>query len=97
MSDLRWIPIISGLAIFIRNDNLRKLTKSYARSYFKALQWENGLLHLDPKREQALLRGILLIQETLREPNIIIAIQDVEFSTSFILQKIQVGPSLGRS
>ena len=34
-----------------------------SRSYFKALQWKRGLLKLDEKQEQALLKSIVMIQE----------------------------------
>ena len=56
---------ISTGNIYSKDDNLCELTKIIikARSYFKAMQWNLGLLKLDNKREQALLRSILLVQE----------------------------------
>lgn len=58
---------VSTGSIYSKDMNLCKLTKIIikARSYFRALQWEKGLLQLDSKKEQALLRSILLIQENL--------------------------------
>lgn len=59
---------ISTGNIHKKDENLCRLTKIIirARSYFKALQWEKGLLRLDSKKEQALLRSILLIQECVK-------------------------------
>lgn len=56
---------ISTGNIYSKDDNLCELTKIIikARSYFKAMQWNMGILKLDDKREQALLRSILLVQE----------------------------------
>lgn len=56
---------ISTGNIYSKDYNLCELTKIIikARSYFKAMQWNMGILKLDEKREQALLRSILLIQE----------------------------------
>ncbi len=53
--------------IYSKDPNLCELTKIIikARSYFRALQWEKGQLHLTKVREQALLRSIKLIQENL--------------------------------
>lgn len=53
--------------IYKKDENLCNLTKIIlkARSYFKALQWNNGLLKVDGNAEQALLRSIILIQEEL--------------------------------
>lgn len=58
---------ISTGSIYSKDDNLCELTKIIlkARSYFKAKQWLAGQIKLNPKREQALLRSIVKIQENL--------------------------------
>lgn len=50
--------------IYSKDDNYCKLMKIIlkARSYFKAFQWKRGLLKLDERQEQALLKSIVLIQ-----------------------------------
>jgi len=53
--------------IYGRDPAFCKLSKIIikANSYFKAKQWELGLLSLDEYQEQELLKGIMMIQEQL--------------------------------
>ena len=55
---------ISTGNIYQRDMNLCRLSKIIlkARSYFKALQWERGLISMPNEIEQALLRSIITIQ-----------------------------------